>query len=148
MLCEVDLVGMTGDTAQGEAGVSEVGVPCHMVSPGIPHGHSWLLLNSSIPGLEWGEGRNGERKDANWVRAAMEKDGQENRAIQITNILFYFLQGVHDNLKNKKFAKVRRQVQRGFRELTSNVPVITGWRGAHGDVNKLGFILLDAKAQP
>lgn len=89
-------------------------------------------MNSSIPGLEWGGGRNGERKDANWVRAAMEKDGQENRAIQSTNILFYFLQGVHDNLKKKKFAKVRREVQRDFREVTSNVPGVTGWRGHIG----------------
>lgn len=97
MFCEVDLVGVTGDTAQGEAGVREVGVPCHMVSPGIRHSHSWLLLNSRKPGLEWAGGRNGERKDADWVRAAMEKDGQENRAIQITNILFCFLQGVDGN---------------------------------------------------
>lgn len=51
--------------------------------------------------------------------------------------------------KKKKFTKVRRDVQRDCRELISNVPVITGWRrGEHGDVNKPGLLLTDAKVQP
>lgn len=72
-------------------------------------------------------------KGVSWARAAMEKNGGENRAIQTAKILFHFLQDVHGNYilkkRKKRFKKVRREVQKHFRALTSNVPVITGQRG-------------------
>lgn len=95
LFCKVDLIGMTGDITQGKAGISEVG--SNIANPVAHHGHIWVLLNSSITGLEWEGERDSERKSVSWARAAMEKDGQENRAIQTANILFHFIQDVHGN---------------------------------------------------
>lgn len=72
-------------------------VPCNMANPGTHHGHIWVLLNSNITGLEWRGGGDGEMKGVSWARAAMEKNGGENRAIQTAKILFHFLQDVHGN---------------------------------------------------
>lgn len=82
--------GMTEGTSQGEAGLSE---QCSAVAHGKPRHRAQPLLdalNSSIPSLERGGGRDGERRDAIWVRAAMRKDSQENSNLDCRTFVLFF----------------------------------------------------------